>query len=166
MTLPSLDYHGKIHWHDDRGRLTIDACSHQTSDGSSHPRFSAEFAYYSLPIIWAPILQAWIASRSSLEIPPISSSTYQTLRHELALPEFLSIPKCVTPPRAARHDDLPGSEGHLPHHPNGQAVSPRYYPHPLGQGNIPYSTPVFTPFDASYYETPPIRRRVNFVANS
>ena len=56
--LPPRDYEGQFHWHDDQGRITIDACSIATSDGSRHPRFSADFAYHSLPTIMGPILHA------------------------------------------------------------------------------------------------------------
>jgi hypothetical protein len=58
VILPPHVYQGQFHSHDGQGRLTIDARSQLTSDGSPHPKFSADFDYYSLPIILAPILQA------------------------------------------------------------------------------------------------------------
>jgi len=51
-TLTPSDYQGQFHWHDGQGRLTIDASSFPlTTDGSRHPHFSADFAYYSLPLL-------------------------------------------------------------------------------------------------------------------
>ena len=65
-SLPPGDYHGQFHWHDGQCRMTIDASSpHLTADGSNHPHFSAEFAYYALPVILSPILQAWATSRTA-----------------------------------------------------------------------------------------------------
>jgi len=62
-TLTQRDYHGQFHWHDGQGRLTIDASSYSLSaDGSRHPHFSADFAYYSLPTLPTPVIQAWIAT--------------------------------------------------------------------------------------------------------
>jgi len=58
-TLTLGDYQGQFHWHDGQGRLTIDASSYPlTPDGSNHPHFSADFAYYSLPILLGPVVQA------------------------------------------------------------------------------------------------------------
>jgi hypothetical protein len=44
---------------DGQGRMTIDASSFPlTTNGSNHPHFSADFAKYSLPIIFGPLIQA------------------------------------------------------------------------------------------------------------
>jgi hypothetical protein len=61
-------YQGQFHLHDGQGRLTIDACSVATSDGSRHPRFSADFAYHSLPIILNPVLHAWNSTHAKTDI--------------------------------------------------------------------------------------------------
>jgi hypothetical protein len=56
-TLTPGDYKGQFHWHDGQGRLTIYASSYPlTADGSNHPQFSADFAYYSLPILLGPVI--------------------------------------------------------------------------------------------------------------
>jgi len=56
-TLTPNDYQGQFHWHDGQGRLTTDASSYPlTADGSHHPHFSADFAYYSLPVLLTPVI--------------------------------------------------------------------------------------------------------------
>jgi hypothetical protein len=69
------DYQRQFHWHDGQGMMTIYASSpHPIADGSSHPHFSAEFAYYSLPSILSPVLHAWASSRSTtMSNPPAPS---------------------------------------------------------------------------------------------
>jgi len=60
------DYQGQFHWNDGHGRLTIDASSFPlTADGSRHPHFSADFAYYSLPLLLTPVIQAWVTARAT-----------------------------------------------------------------------------------------------------
>jgi hypothetical protein len=60
------DYQGQFHWHDGKGRLTIDASFFPlTTDGSRHPYFSADFAYYSLPLLLTLVIQAWVNARAS-----------------------------------------------------------------------------------------------------
>ncbi len=60
------DYQGPFHWHDGRGRLSIDASAYPLSaDGSRHPHFSADFAYYSLPVLLTPVIQALVAARAA-----------------------------------------------------------------------------------------------------
>ncbi len=52
------DYQGQFHWYDGQERLAIDASSFPlTSDGSGHTHFSVDFAYYSLLIIFGPVIQ-------------------------------------------------------------------------------------------------------------
>jgi len=88
------DYQGQLHWHDGQGRMTIDASSpHLTADGSSHPHFSAEFAYYFLPVIRSPVLQAWAASRTTTLSNPVVPSPEPAPRHGLASAEFMRIPE-------------------------------------------------------------------------
>ncbi len=56
-TLTPGDYQGQFHRHDGQGRLTIAASSYPlTADGSRHPHFSADFAYYSLPVLLTPVI--------------------------------------------------------------------------------------------------------------
>jgi hypothetical protein len=56
-TLTPGDYNGQFHWHDGHGSLAIDASSYPLSaDGFRHPHFSADFAYYSLPILLTPVI--------------------------------------------------------------------------------------------------------------
>jgi hypothetical protein len=58
-TLAHGDYQGQFHWHNGQKCLTIDMSSFPlTSGGSGHPRFSADFAYYSLTVILAPVIEA------------------------------------------------------------------------------------------------------------
>jgi hypothetical protein len=96
--LPPHDYQGQFHWHDGHGRLTIDACSTATSNGSAHPMFSADFAYHSLPIILGHVLQARSKTRGSLDSPAQAPSPSPDHMHELAQPEFLHIPSPATTP--------------------------------------------------------------------
>jgi hypothetical protein len=110
------DYQGQFHWHDGQGMMTIDASSpHLTADGSSHPHFSAEFAYYSLPVILSPVLQDWATSRSTTLSNTTAPSPQQAPRHELASAEFLRIPE-MRPSASETHGayDPP----HLPTHSN------------------------------------------------
>jgi len=88
----------QFHWHDGMGRLTIDACSAATSDESTHPRFTADFAYHSLPIILGPVLQAWSKNMCSLDAPARAPSPTPARRHKLAQPELLHIPSPAKAP--------------------------------------------------------------------
>ena len=56
------------------------------------PRFSADFAYHSLPTIMAPILHAWTTPRGQSETLPTLQAPYPAPKHELARQEFLSFP--------------------------------------------------------------------------
>jgi hypothetical protein len=97
-TLTVGDYQGQFHWHDGQGRLTIDASSYPlTADGSRHPHFSADFAYYSLPLLLTPVIQEWVASRATGLPHALTSSPHQHPSHELALAEFLRIPAQQVP---------------------------------------------------------------------
>jgi hypothetical protein len=59
------DYQGHFHWHDGQGKLSIDASSYPLlANGSRHPHFSANFAYYSLPVLLTPVIQARVAARA------------------------------------------------------------------------------------------------------
>jgi hypothetical protein len=84
-TLEPRDYQGQLHWHDGQGRMTIDASSYPlTTDGSGHSHFSADFAYYSLPILLKPVIHAWSASKTPAHPTSAAPSPLQAPRHELA----------------------------------------------------------------------------------
>ena len=117
--------------------------------------FSAEFAYYSLPIILAPILQAWYASRTSLETPLAASSPLQAPRHELAFPEFFYIPDIVVSSPGTGQDLLLRVTVQLERPPAGKPAPLGYHLPPLRPGYTPPVTQGRPPFDASSYDPPP-----------
>jgi hypothetical protein len=93
-TLTPWDYQGQFHWHDGQGRMTIDASSYPlTADGSKHPHFSADFAYYSLLVWLGLVIQAWVTAKASASPFRLAPSPQQEPRHELATSEFLKIPE-------------------------------------------------------------------------
>ena len=76
-----------------QGCLTLDASSYPlTTDGSRHPHFSADFAYYSLPVLLTPLIQACVAARAAGSLYRLAPSPQQRPTHELATAEFLRIP--------------------------------------------------------------------------
>jgi hypothetical protein len=95
--LPPQDYQGLFHWHDGQRHMNIDAWSITTSDGSRHPRFSADYAYQSLPTIMGQILQAWTASHGNAETITIPESLILAPKHDLARPAFLSFSCSLSP---------------------------------------------------------------------
>jgi len=93
-TLAPRDYQGQILWRDGRERLTIDLSSFPlASDGSRHPRFSADFAYYSLPVILATVIQAWNASRAATSPFNVGVSPTERPRQDMATTEHICIPR-------------------------------------------------------------------------
>jgi hypothetical protein len=92
------NYQGQFHWHNGQGRLTIDACSAHTSDGSMNPRFSAEFAFHSLPLILTPVINAWNRSRATVTLLPGPPASPSVPKHARARTEYLKIPETPTPP--------------------------------------------------------------------
>jgi hypothetical protein len=125
------DYQGQFHWHDGQGRMTIDASSYpHTADGSRHPHhFSADFAYYSLPIILSPVLQAWSVSRIAATAIPAGPSPQQAPTHGLATAEFLRIPDMhptSSAPTGAHSSQQPLTQNNPPAPRYHTAASPSY----------------------------------------
>ncbi len=111
-----------------QGRLTIDASSYPlTTDGSNHPHFPADFAYYSLPVLLGPVIQAWVTARATASPFRMDPSPQQEPRHELATAEFLRIPDGGLPhtghwalgsssgAHAAAPSNFRGQHVHAPH---------------------------------------------------
>ena len=154
--LHAQNYQGQFHWHDSQGRLTIDTCSAATSDGSNHHRFSADFAYHSLKVIMAPVLQAWSSPRTKVDTPAIEPPLLpRAPKHALAIPESLAIPSTASP--------APSSP--VPHSHDAKMPTKNYFDSPV------YGRASPTPlqhgyFDGSPYKTPPTTRKVYFGASS
>ena len=158
-TLMIGDYQGQFHWHDGQGRLTIDASSYPlTADGSRHPHFSAEFAYYSLPIILTPVIQEWVSSRTSCPLPLQAPSPLQQPVHELASAEFLRIP--------AANDLAPDTHSTFPSL-SQPALSQHYIPPPgphflAAENRVHQHTSRLHSMGPTPFSTPPTPRKVLF----
>jgi len=152
--LHAQDYQGHIHWHDGHGRFTIDACSAATSYGSNHPRFSADFAYHSLPFIMAPVSQAWYSTHGKVETPIPESPLPRAPKHALVVPESLTIPS-TTPP---------SSSSPAPHSQHAKLPSKDYFNF-VGYGLASPTPSLHGYFDGSPYMTPPTARMVDFGAS-
>jgi hypothetical protein len=95
--LTLMDYRRQFHWHDGQGRLQIDSSSFPlTADGSRNPHFTAEFAYYSLPLILNPDIKARNATRQVGPSFDTAPTPKQARGHDLAVADYLRIPG-VTP---------------------------------------------------------------------
>jgi len=78
--------------------MTIDASFFPlTADGSWHPDFSADFAYYSLPMLLTPAIHAWVSARAAGSPCRLAPSPQQEPRHALAAAELLKIPSSAEP---------------------------------------------------------------------
>jgi len=159
--MPPGDYQGQFHWHNGQWRLTIDACSIHTSDRSFNPRFTADFAFHSLPILPTPVLIAWNPSTSAT--PHVTDTLAPLARHAMARPEFFKLPGPLAPPL--------GSAPPFPHHalrPLSQTEAPslspviQTYPYPLTPtaSSIPNTQNIDDRSQA--FATPPTSRKVLF----
>ena len=60
---PASAYHAQFHWHEGKGRLTLEPISKRTADSSSRRFVSHPFAYHGLPYLLEPVFRAWQSLR-------------------------------------------------------------------------------------------------------
>jgi hypothetical protein len=90
--LSPMDYQGQFHKHDGQGRLTIDVSSFPlAAEDSRNPHFTAEFTYYSLPLISDPVTKAWNATKQVGPSFVTALTPRQAHGHDLAVSEYLRI---------------------------------------------------------------------------
>jgi len=162
-TLTPRDYQGQFQWHDGQGRLTIDAPSYPlTADGSNHPHFTADFAYYSLPVLLGSVIQAWVTARAAVSPFRLALSPQQEPRHELATAEFLRIPDGGLPHTG--HWALGSSSRAPAAAPSNFHGQPVHAPHFLAAGNSEAHPPSrLLLLGPAPFSTPPMPKKVLFV---